>query len=250
MAHPLKSQAGNSSTAKFKRMTRHYGAANPKMNKAAAVDEDFQNGPQDTQDFGVEGNAMPPRNDKASRRAMNANPIAAYKRGGRAHEYEKAEARANGGSVPARARGGRTGKGATHVNVMIMPSGNGNQTPQAGAVPPPVIGAGAPPPPAPPPRPLMMPPGAMGPGAVPNPMMGGPGMPMPRKRGGKVQHSDEAEDKSLVREMVKPSALKGRARGGRLASQKHHMTAGAVTGEGRLEKIGKKPRNAGRPQAV
>ena len=55
--HPLKEQAGNSSTAKFKRMTRHYGSANPKMNKYAPVDQLKEEGPEDVPSFGVEGNA-------------------------------------------------------------------------------------------------------------------------------------------------------------------------------------------------
>ena len=81
-------------------------------------------------------------------------------------------------------------------------------------------------------------------------MMPPPGAMPPRKRGGRVHHADEAEDRAMIKGMVKGSALKHRASGGRLASQKHHMTAGAVTGEGRLEKIGKKCHNAGRPQEV
>ena len=34
------------------------------------------------------------------------------------------------------------------------------------------------------------------------------------------------------------------------APKHHHMTGGAVTGVGRLEKIGKKPKDAGSPQEV
>lgn len=128
---------------------------------------------------------------------------------------------ASGGGVAARARGGRTkGKGkGTHVNVIVAP-----QAAPAAAAPPvmPPIGAGGPPPmpPAMPPKPLMGPPpgGPMGPG----PMAGPPGA-MP------------------------PGLMPPRAKGGRV--DKHHMTAGAVTGVGRLEKIGEKPK-MGKPQTV
>ena len=50
--------------------------------------------------------------------------------------------------------------------------------------------------------------------------------------------------------MIPPRKRGGGVTAKKLPSQKHHMTAGAVSGEGRLEKIGKKPKDAGRPQAV
>lgn len=227
MAHPMKQDAGNSSTAKFKSLTRHYGAANPKMNKAAGVTAQFQEGPQEAQGFGVEGNAMPQRNDKASRRAANANPVAAYKSGGRVAN------RARGGAMKGK-------KGATHVTVVVAPQGQ-----QQPIQPNPALAAAGVPP-SPPPKPPMMPPGVGMPGAMAGAPMMGAGMPPgammppgavppgaipPRKRGGSVKHSDEAEDKALVREMVKPGALKGRAAGGKVG-----LTAGADSGEGRLEK--------------
>lgn len=157
-----------------------------------------------------------------------------------------------GGSVISRARGGRLNKkGATNVNIIVAP-----QAGNAGAVPPPVV-----PPPGPPgmpaaaapeaPKPLMgpppgppggpggpgamagLPPGAMPPGAVP------PGLSPMRKRGGRV-HPDAKEDKALVKDMVKPTAL--RARGGMV---KVGLDAGAATGEGRLEKSAARARRQG-----
>ena len=116
--------------------------------------------------------------------------------------------------------------------------------PPMGAMPPPMV------PPAPP-RPPMAGPMGGAPGAGAGPMLAGapggipPGIMPPRKRGGKVSHPDEAEDRAMIKNMIKPSALK-RAHGGKV----HHMTAGAGSGDGRLEKIGKKAKDAGQPQTV
>lgn len=148
--------------------------------------------------------------------------------------------RNTGGKPKARldrfARGGKVkDKGKTTVNVVI---GAKDQSPPM-PVPVPVGGPGGAPP-MPPPHPPMMPPQGMPPGAPP---MGGPPPQMPmmgRKRGGKVtqkDHKDKIQDEQLVREMVKPNDIKAsapgkRASGGRVGK----FTAGAGSGEGRLEK--------------
>ena len=176
-------------------------------------------------------------------------------------------------SADKRARGGRTSKkgGHTHVNVIVAPQGGGAG---AGPVPPIALGGGpgGPMPPVMPPRPpmaspmgagpMMPPPGGLPPGMPP------PGMMPPRASGGRVQrakggavHDDEAQDKALIKKELKAEGLARsdkaeRADGGRLVapkrlpSQKHHLDAGAVTGVARLEKIGKKPHDAGKPQPV
>lgn len=173
------------------------------------------------------------------------------KRGGRIKHRA-----AGGGLLPG---GGKSkkGKGHTNVSININPTGSGN-TPLTPPAPMPMA-AGAPPAPMPP-RPPMPPPGlggspgmgAMPPGAGgPPPGMppgGPPGMPpgplgqlalqqraaglLPRKRGGRIPHDDEAADKKLVKDMVRQSALKSdRARGGSVLKGK-----GAESGEGRLNR--------------
>ena len=82
----------------------------------------------------------------------------------------------------------------------------------------------------------MMPPGGMPPGMMP-----------PRAKGGRIEESLKAQGLSRSDHAIKRSV---RASGGRLPNQKHHMTAGALSGEGRLEKIGEKPKSAGTPQKV
>ena len=284
--HPMKKDSSASANAKMRRMTAHYGDANPAMKKLAPVDAQKKEGGEEAVGFGADSDKASARSDRPARRTTSANPVATYKKGG----------------ATKLAKGGRTKHKGTHVNVIVAPQGGS---------PPPGAGAGLPmganpagammPPPKPPmagPGPMAPPPGAgmgMPPGAGAGPMMAGapgglpPGMMPPRKRGGKVAHRDQGgdmpgdetvpvrvsgtnpskgaertlypqlrkhgghadakEDAAQIKKMVKPDALK-RAAGGRLPNQKHHMTAGAVTGEGRLEKIGKKPEKPSRPQAV
>jgi len=269
VAHPMRKDAAAGHDAKLKRMTQDYGSASGPANNIPAPTNKFKGeGPEDDVGFGAESDMPRARADRTSRRkAPQANPVATFKRGGAVKK------RAEGGDVSAieeanrdqaaanRAHGGRTKKhGSTHVNVIVAPQGGGAGGPggPGPALPPPMPphpmmpppgmppGAGAAPPPMPP-RPPMMPPGGgppMAPGAP-----GGmpPGLIPPRARGGRV-HKDAAEDKALIEKTLKDEGLKpaekpGRAHGGR-------MTAGAVSGVGRLEKIGDKPHDAGKPQTV
>lgn len=119
-----------------------------------------------------------------------------------------------------RARGGSTGKKSTHVNVIVAPQGGGDHPP--GMMP-------AAQPMAPPRPPMAPPPGAGQPMMPPRPPMAPPpggGMRPPgmMKRGGGVSTSEEG---------VPAESLLQAAKGGKVP----HMTAGAMSGEGRIQKM-------------
>ncbi len=259
MAHPMRKESETAHAAKVRKMTTHYGSADPAMNKRAPVDALKGEGGEDAVGFGADSSAPSARADRPARRTAAANPLSTYKWGGKV----KAKKRAEGGDVsaiemanknqaaanPNRARGGRTKAKGTHVNVIVAPQG---LSPGAGAPPPMPLGLPPGLPPGMPPKPPMGAPGPTPPMGGPSPLMAGapggmpPGMMPPRARGGKIAHADVKEDKAMIKGMVKPSALK-RARGGKI-----HMTAGSESGPGRLEKTAARVRNAKgeRPQAV
>lgn len=243
MAHPNKSSAAAGHTAKLRRMTKNYGAASgPENNIMSPQAKMKAEGPEESVNFGADSAKASARSDKPARRSAPANPIATY---------------ATGGAV-ARARGGRT-KGATTVNVIIPPQGGqpdsglgSSMSPQlAGLLPkPPMAPPMAGPPPGAPP--MMPPPGSGGPPPG--------GMPMRAKGGrvkgelggeGKFEYADDGDGDgsmgSIISDALKEEGLIRKARGGGV-----HMTAGAVTGIGRLEKMGITARHRGsmKPQDV
>lgn len=285
MAHPHRSDATESHNEKMRKMTEHYGSASgPANNIPAPTNRLKGEGPEPASGFGMDASGMPKaRGDRMTRsrgvpNRRHGGKVGKKADGGDVSSIEEANRDQSLANPPARARGGRTkGKaGHTHVNVIVAPQG-GPAGP--GGMPPPVLppggsalppGAGGPPPPMPP-RPLMagpggpggppmMPPGAGAPGGLP------PGLMPPHARGGAVGrakggavHKDAKQDKKLIEKTLKDEGLvrsdkaekeplEGRARGGRM--NQPHMTAGAISGPGRLEKIGEKPHNAGKPQAV
>lgn len=205
--HPHHKEAHSSMEAKLRKLSGAHGTRdNPSGNESAPVNED----------------SGPHVKPKGKRAAL-------------VDGYNKTKP-----NLGKYARGGRTKHKGTNVNVIVGHPGAGAPPPMAGAPALPM------PPPRPPVGPPMaggppggMPPGMMPPGGGLPPGMippGGPPMPLRKaggrafKRGGKV-HPDEAEDRAMIKHMVKGAALK-RKHGGRT-----NMDAGAANGEGRLEKI-------------
>lgn len=232
MAHPNKAEGIKGHNAKLRRLTTHYGAANPRMFHPGRVNYPKSDGPEDAVGFGADSAAANARSDRPARRA-SANDVATYRRGG------KVKKRADGGPVSSGPAKKGKGKGKTNITINVAPPPASPPTGVSGLP----MGAN---PAMPPPRPPMPPPGAGAPPGMP-PGGGPPGMPpggagplgqlalqqkaaglLPRKRGGRV-HPDAGEDKKLVKRMVKGSALKHRAQGGPILKGK-----GAESGEGRL----------------
>lgn len=141
-----------------------------------------------------------------------------------------------------RANGGRTkGKGKTNINITIgSPQGQQPmQMPPQGVVRPP---------PAPPPMPMggpgMPPPGLAGGAAMPPPSMGGapqgpggPPPPMPRKRGGRTSADMSAGSLSGEGRLQKTDIQRNnRKAGGKVYRSAKDLDAGSLSGIGRLEK--------------
>lgn len=250
MAHPHRKEAEAGHNAKLERLTKDYGDADAGANIKSPDDILNTEGPQESVGFGSEAGVPKARGDRGSRTCTIANPVATYARGGRACKADGGDvslieqANRNQTQASGRARGGRAKKGSTHVNVIVAPGGG----PGAGAAPGPVVpptGSAAPPPaPMMPPRPPMggMPMAGGPPGAMP------PGLIPPRARGGKV-HPDEAQDRKLIKKMMKEEEKKEGETPERASGGKVHMTAGAESGEGRLQKAAIHAREKGKMRA-
>lgn len=170
------------------------------------------------------------RDDDAEDKSMISSAIRQHENAEHGGKHTKLKFKAGGAvdgegaksHLAKRARGGSTPKKHTTVNVVVAPQGG--MHPPMGMAPPmmPPHPPMAPPPgaqPMMPPRPPMAPPGA---GGMPPPGMKPPGM---MKRGGVVQSTSD--------EGVPSESLLQAASGGKVP----HMSAGAMGGEGRIQKM-------------
>ena len=190
----------------------------------------------------------------------------AEKKEKKSEKSEKREKRATGGGIfsgpsypgkipgvtggrIARATGGKT-KGKTDINIIINGGGKGQDDMQGMPGMPRPIGPAGGMPLAPPPGPMQPPAGgppmppmpAGGPPGMPPGMMP-PGMPLPRKSGGRAYHSYKDMDAGagsgegrLEKTEIAKFKRGQRKAGGRTYRSYKDMDAGAASGLGRLEK--------------